>query len=134
MKFFFGFFIYLFIFFVRQVLSHFFSPFQKELLVLLLLSSQKTDAMRSSALLSSRSPAGGATPVVRPTAAAAAAGRRFSVLRQRRPQRRPHSSSTPAIWDRWGTNKNPSSADASTETEASLVEAVGEQWRTGEKK
>ena len=95
--------------------------------------------MRSSALLSSRI-GGATTPVNRCPTAAAAARQEAAMLRlQRRRRRRPqHSTSTPAIWDRWGSSKKPgegkpASADASTETDASLVDAVGERWETRER-
>ena len=93
--------------------------------------------MLSSALLSSRF--GGATRVERDLVPAA--GRQAAMLRQRRRRQQQHSSSTststPAIWDRWGSNKktgesNPASVDASTETEALLLESVGEKWRPRE--
>ena len=100
-------------------------------------SPVKPVAMLSSALLSSRF--GGATRVERDLVPAA--GRQAAMLRQRRRRQQQHSSSTststPAIWDRWGSNKktgesNPASVDASTETEALLLESVGEKWRPRE--
>lgn len=84
------------------------------------------DAMRSSALLSSR--VGGVIQ-----------RRQVAVVpfRQRRQwwQRRMHSSSpstsTQAIWGGLfgkGTTSNKPAADASTDTEASLLEAMGKRW------
>ena len=66
------------------------------------------------------------------------------LLRQQRRRRRHSSSSststtsTPAIWDRWGSNKkpgdsSPAAVDASTETDASLLGALGEKSKTRER-